>query len=106
MALGADQFRAQNALSHGLGGRAGPGRLEVTARADDPWLELTVEDDGVGVPMGGPSREGIGLGNTRARLEALYGETQSLRIEPGRVTGTRVTVRLPLSAEPAAAAVA
>ncbi len=96
----------ENAISHGLGARSGPGRLEVSARQEGEWLELMVEDDGVGVPAAGPPREGIGLGNTRSRLTALYGERQSLRIEPREGGGTRVTVRLPATALPVTGSVA
>jgi two-component system LytT family sensor kinase len=85
----------ENALSHGIGGRPGPGTLSVRAWREDGRLCLAVEDDGVGVPAGGPVRQGVGLGNTRARLAALYPEMHEFRIEPRLEGGTRVLIRLP-----------
>ncbi len=56
------------------------------------WLE--VEDDGAeGLPdVGG---HGIGLANTRARMQALYGDAAELSIESTGTGGTRVGLRLP-----------
>jgi sensor histidine kinase YesM len=85
----------ENALSHGIGGRPGPGTLSLRAWRENGHLWLAVEDDGVGLPPGGPPRQGIGLGNTRARLAALYPEAHELRIEPRSEGGTRVLIRVP-----------
>ena len=43
----------ENALSHGIGGRPGPGTLSLRAWRDNDRLWLAVEDDGVGLPAGG-----------------------------------------------------
>jgi LytS/YehU family sensor histidine kinase len=90
----------ENALSHGIGGRPGPGTLTLRGWRDNGRLFLAVEDDGIGVPAGGPPREGIGLGNTRARLAALYPDDHDVRIEPRPEGGTRVLIRLPLEGRP------
>ena len=63
-------------------------------------LSLTVADDGVGLD-GSPARadsggSGIGLSNTRARLETLYGGGASLQVEAGEVAGVRVSIELPV----------
>ena len=92
----------ENALSHGIGARPGPGTLGVRAWRENGQLCLAVEDDGVGVPDGGPARQGIGLSNTRARLAALYPEAHELRIGPRPEGGTRVLIRLPYSAHDSA----
>ena len=85
----------ENALSHGIGGRPGAGTLRLRAWREGPQLWLSVEDDGVGIPKGGPAREGIGLGNTRARLGALYPEEHEFHIELRPEGGTRVRIRVP-----------
>ena len=85
----------ENALSHGIGGRPGPGTVRLRAWREGAELCLSVEDDGIGVPAGGPEREGIGLANTRARLVALYPEAYDFRIERREEGGTRVLIRLP-----------
>jgi two-component system LytT family sensor kinase len=85
----------ENALSHGIGGRPGPGTVRLRAWREGAELCLSVEDDGIGVPAGGPERQGIGLANTRARLVALYPEACDFRIERREEGGTRVLIRLP-----------
>src|SRR5262249_27230606 len=59
-----------NAIRHGVGPRSAPGRIEVHARPENQTLCLRVCDNGSGLPEGGEAavREGVGLGNTRARL--------------------------------------
>ena len=85
----------ENAISHGIGGRPGPGTLSLRAWRDGACLYLSVEDDGIGIPAGGPAREGVGLANTRARLMALYPDDYEFRVEPRSEGGTRVLIRLP-----------
>jgi signal transduction histidine kinase len=53
-----------------------------------------VRDDGEGLPEGAV-REGVGLANTRARLEALYGAAQRLEIANQPEGGTIVTIEVP-----------
>jgi LytS/YehU family sensor histidine kinase len=53
-----------------------------------------VRDDGPGYrPASGA---GVGLANTRARLETLYGEAGRLQVEGAEGGGTIAAVRLPL----------
>ena len=64
----------ENAVKHGIARRRAAGRIEVRARRMDDMLELSVRDDGPGFAAeqaGG--RTGVGLANTQARLEQLYG---------------------------------
>jgi two-component system LytT family sensor kinase len=89
---------AENAVKHGLAGRDGGGRVEISARRRGAWLELAVRDDGVGMAAAVERRapgSGIGTANTRARLEQLYGEHHALEMAPAEGGGTRVAVRVP-----------
>lgn len=92
----------ENALSHGMEGRGGPGVVTVRGTREGDMLVLSVEDDGVGVPPGGPAREGTGLSNCRRRLEVLYPGRNSFEIGPRAEGGTRVLVCLPYREEAAA----
>jgi signal transduction histidine kinase len=84
----------ENAIRHGVTRRAGAGRIGVAARVEAGRLVVEVDDDGVGMRERQP--EGVGLGNTRERLRALYGDRAELRIEAAPGGGTRVVVVLPL----------
>jgi two-component system, LytTR family, sensor kinase len=88
----------ENALRHGFARRVGAGRVEVLAEAYEGRLHLVVADDGPGLPPGQtvPAHEGIGIGNTRARLRQLYGEEQSLEFERPTGGGLKVHLWLPL----------
>jgi two-component sensor histidine kinase len=82
----------ENAIRHGIAPRAAPGHVVVTATRRDERLELSVVDDGVGEKPRGEHRDGVGLGNTRARLLSLYGSDH--RFEAGGVASGGFSVRV------------
>jgi len=84
---------AENAVRHGFTDPARPLTLLVRAERSGGALRLTVQDDGGGVSD--DARAGIGLGNTRARLAALYGDRASLRVTRPSGGGTAVIIELP-----------
>jgi len=86
----------ENAIQHGIAARARGGELTLTARSEDGALVLQVRDTGPGLShtSGEPGR-GIGLSNTRLRLQQLYGERQQFElVDEG---GVAVNLRIPLS---------
>lgn len=87
----------ENALRHGLAERNGKGRITIAARREAERLRLEVSDNGPGLPPAplGSARTGIGLGNTRRRLEQLYGDDQRLEIRNRPGGGTVATLELP-----------
>jgi LytS/YehU family sensor histidine kinase len=87
----------ENAIQHGLSRRAGTGHIDIHANTANDRLLVTIRDDGEGVSdaaLGG--RERVGLGNTRARLEALYGSDHRLNLANAPQGGAELTVDLPL----------
>jgi sensor histidine kinase YesM len=88
----------ENALRHAVEPRVGPGLVRVRGFARDGELVLEVADDGPGLPdqNGSGAGNGIGLANTRARLEQLYGDRQRLELAPATEGGLRVRVVIPL----------
>ena len=62
----------ENSIKHGIGTRAGMGRIEIAAVRNHGRLRIEVRDDGRGLRDAAVT-EGVGLGNCRSRLQALYG---------------------------------
>jgi len=83
----------ENALRHGLLDKPEPGQLQIVSRREGGELYLRVDDDGLGLPDG--VSEGLGLGNTRARLQVLFGEAASVALARKKEGGTRVELRFP-----------
>jgi LytS/YehU family sensor histidine kinase len=96
----------ENAIKHGLSPKSGHGSVEVSARRADHGLWIEVRDDGVGLSMAARARfnEGVGLSNTRARLDCLYGDSHRLEVAEGE-RGLAVRLLIPMLASPAGAAV-
>jgi two-component system, LytTR family, sensor kinase len=94
----------ENAIRHGLGERLSAGHIDIAARRDGGRLVVTVSDDGTGPGNGSTTRERVGLGNTRARLEALYGPDQRLHLSTAPSQGGRVTLEIPFKKAAAVAA--
>lgn len=90
----------ENAVRHGVSKSSAPVRIELKSNLRDAKLELQVCDDGPGV-SGEGSGNGVGLSNTRARLQQLYGDQQSLHLDDLAGGGTMVTVLLPYHPEEA-----
>ncbi len=94
----------ENAILHGIARRASPGHVEIVARVSDQRLEMQVRDDGPGFASdpAGRIKEGIGLTNTRERLDRHYGKAHQLVLKSERGRGVTVSLVLPLQTAPAA----
>jgi len=77
-----------------------PGVVEVKASRRNGTLCLTVSDNGKGLPGNAAPQDGIGLSNTRARLQHLYGNHHQLLLENRPEGGLAVTIELPLRSQP------
>jgi two-component system LytT family sensor kinase len=91
----------ENAIKHGVSPRTGPGSVHIAARVEAERLLLEVRDNGIGLT--GKARlqfdRGVGLANTRDRLECLYGERS--RLEFSEIdTGLTVRLAMPLRQSP------
>ncbi|HEY0171812.1 MAG TPA: histidine kinase [Pyrinomonadaceae bacterium] len=95
----------ENAIRHGVSQRAGPGHVEVRAERAGTSLRLEVRDNGRGLPEGPPASAakggGVGLANTRARLQRLYGAAHRFELANAPAGGAVVTLEIPLQGTPA-----
>jgi len=94
----------ENAVRHGIAPRARPGRVGIQASRSGGQLQIDVRDSGDGLP---PDRliamnDGVGLGNTRARLAHLYGAAHSFSFANLTGGGFQVTVSIPFHLGPLA----
>ncbi|HBE83554.1 MAG TPA: hypothetical protein DDW24_12375, partial [Blastocatellia bacterium] len=87
----------ENAIKHGIGPRANGGRIDIGAMRTNGHLQVTVCDDGIGLPETGLTRppEGVGLSNTRRRLKHLYGKDHRFDLEQNGGGGVRVKLEIP-----------
>jgi two-component system, LytTR family, sensor kinase len=87
----------ENSLRHGFSRKTAGGRVVVSAACRAGHLHLAVTDDGTGLPEGAtrPPRLGIGIGNTAARLQQLYGGAQTLWFEQPPAGGLAVHITIP-----------
>jgi two-component system LytT family sensor kinase len=89
----------ENAITHGLSRLERPGNVVVESRRSDGRLVIRVLDDGVGLEGGELAREGVGIGNTRARLEQLYGAEHRFSIATRPEGGCEVRIEIPAGTE-------
>jgi LytS/YehU family sensor histidine kinase len=90
----------ENAVRHGIARLSSGGTLllKVNRRADTLVVEIV--NDCPALPVVVDGRKGLGLVNTQARLEHLYGENQSITVVPDFTIGKfDVTVRVPFTTE-------
>ncbi|MBD2862254.1 hybrid sensor histidine kinase/response regulator [Paenibacillus oceani] len=93
----------ENAIRHGLFEKEGPGKVTLAIREVEGYIQVTIEDDGVGIPddllyhlsAGERKTGGIGISNIRKRLDTIPGAALTIRSEPG--LGTKVMMYLPAS---------
>jgi two-component system LytT family sensor kinase len=88
----------ENAIKHGIGPRPAPGTITIGARRVGAMLELVVQDNGVGLSAARLSdfNRGIGLSNTRSRLEHLYGSGHRFEFRQPAEGGLLVLIAIPL----------
>jgi two-component system, LytTR family, sensor kinase len=91
----------ENAVRHGIARQTVTGILRIQARREAERLLVKIEDNGPGL-NGNNKRKtengngGVGLANTRARLEQFYGDDFRFEIERNSdATGTTVNLNLP-----------
>ncbi len=85
----------ENAIKHGIEPQTNSGLIEIGAWRREDRLRLRVHNNGV--PIRAVAREsmGIGLANTKARLEELYGSGGQILLTSGADGGFTVEMEIP-----------
>jgi len=92
------QTLVENSVRHGIADKISPGIISITAQALGKYLLVRVHDNGCGTRSGDVFRpaSGIGISNTCARLEMLYGKNHSFRVCSREGSGFEVEIQIPL----------
>ena len=91
----------ENAIKHHHAERDKVIRIQARVERHDAMLNIHVLDNGPGIAnLERAMRQGVGLRNTRQRLEALYGERQRFEIRNRTEGGLHVHVAIPAAAKP------
>ena len=86
----------ENSIRHGIGHRETGGRVDIVGRRVGDRLDMTIRDDGPGMTTSAPNGSGgVGLANTRARLEQLYGADHRFECRNETAGGFTVLVSVP-----------
>jgi two-component system LytT family sensor kinase len=88
----------ENAIRYAVAPRASGGCIEISAREVIGSLRIAVLDDGPGLPPEYDRRthEGVGLRNSRASLEQLYGEHHRFILSNKSPRGLEVAMVIPI----------
>ncbi|HJQ41116.1 MAG TPA: histidine kinase [Thermoanaerobaculia bacterium] len=87
----------ENAVKHGVATTQGVCRIQLRARRHFDELQLDVENDCGAMPP--TVVEGVGLSNSRARLQAMYGDYAALRFERRESGAILVSIRIPFKTQ-------
>jgi two-component system, LytTR family, sensor kinase len=87
----------ENAIRHGIGPRRTPGFIRISTRQvfDELWLEICDNGQGLTFYSGVVPPEGVGLQNTRARLQQLYNHDHKMTLEDAAGGGCIVKIHIP-----------
>ncbi len=103
----------ENAIYHGIKEKSGSGTIRVNIAENADVLELTVADDGVGIPAAElaqisqglshvnhePDRTAFALYNVNDRISLTYGDEYGITVVSSENRGTDVTIRHPIIRE-------
>lgn len=87
----------ENAIRHGISPRARGGVITITATRNGDELDIRIQDDGIGLPVGWSIERGhgIGLSITRERVLGLPPGQGRFDVRPRPEGGTEVAIALP-----------
>jgi len=89
----------ENAIKYAITPSEQGGTLRISARVQHKTLVLQISDSGPGLGNGngnnGQKSCGVGLKNTRERLQQLYGDSQAFTLAPNEPSGLRITINIP-----------
>lgn len=83
----------ENAIKHGIANTKTKGIIEISAKQNGDFLQIQIDDNGAGLASN--LHQGVGLNNTKERLEKLYGENFVLDLKDSEKGGVSVLLKIP-----------
>ena len=91
----------ENAIRHGIARCPNGGEVSITAFVTEGQLRIDIGNDRMeGLLQADDEGNGLGLANTRARLEKLYGEQGSVTVATAHNNRFLVSIQFPLTTGP------
>jgi len=93
----------ENSIKYAISPSEGGGTIRISAKVQRSTLVLQLSDTGPGLGNGNAGKKscGVGLKNTRERLQQLYGEHQAFTLAPNEPSGLTITINIPFEKEDA-----
>lgn len=87
----------ENAIKYAISPSETGGTIRISARVQRGVLVMTLSDTGPGLGNGKSDHKstGVGLKNTRERLQQLYGDEQAFTLAANEPTGLVITINMP-----------
>jgi signal transduction histidine kinase len=89
----------ENAIRHGIAQQETAGWVAIQARHAEGRLHLQVSDNGPGLTDHNALSNGVGLSNTRVRLQTLYGAAHCFDVADAPAGGVIVTLDIPFTTD-------
>jgi len=91
----------ENAIKYAISPSEDGGTIRISAKVQHNTLVIQLSDTGPGLGNGdnGQKSSGVGLKNTRERLQQLYGENQAFTLAPNEPSGLTITINIPFEEE-------
>ena len=90
----------ENAIKHGILPKEKGGTVNIDIERQEPYIRITITDDGVGIPpdklsgiLDGSINKSVGLTNINRRIKRLYG--YGIEITSKVNIGTMVSIKIP-----------
>ena len=88
----------ENAIKYAVAARESGGTIAISASKQGEQLILVVADDGPGIVSDNgelPEMDGVGIANTKDRLQQLYGSEHGLHFGSAEPRGLKVEIKIP-----------
>lgn len=87
----------ENSIRHGIVPGSNEGEINIEARREGGQLRIRINDNGVGLPANWDAKKqtGIGLANTRLRLERLYPDNHHIDFANAPEGGCLINIVIP-----------